>query len=81
MSESDLLATINQLVDDEHKLRAKTAAGEIAPEVEQRRLAELETTLDQCWDLLRRRRAQIDSGQPAADAHVQSADQVEGYLQ
>ncbi|HEU5028985.1 MAG TPA: DUF2630 family protein, partial [Spirillospora sp.] len=38
---------------------------------------------DQCWDLLRRRRARIDAGADPgdADAHVRPPDEVEGYLQ
>ncbi len=81
MSDQDILATIAQLVEDEHALRAKTEAGELDPATEQRRLAELETTLDQCWDLLRQRRARVDAGQSPDDAQVQAASQVEGYLQ
>ncbi|MBJ8344118.1 DUF2630 family protein [Antrihabitans sp. YC2-6] len=81
MTERDLLAQIKDLVDSEHELRAKTAAGELDPESEQRQLAQLETLLDQCWDLLRQRRARIDANLSPDDATVQSAVQVEGYLQ
>lgn len=81
MTEQDLLDRIKQLVADEHALRAKTESGELDPATEQQRLAELEVTLDQCWDLLRQRRARKEFGAPADDAQVNSPRQVEGYLQ
>ena len=80
-AENDLFARIQELVDSEHELRAKTEAGEIDPETERRRLTELEATLDQCWDLLRQRRARIDAGQSPDEASVNPKSQVEGYLQ
>ncbi|GGW59752.1 DUF2630 family protein [Streptomyces galilaeus] len=42
-------------------------------------LRELESALDQCWDLLRRRRAKSEFGENPDDARVRSASQVEGY--
>ncbi|AQA21453.1 hypothetical protein BTZ20_4747 [Rhodococcus sp. MTM3W5.2] len=81
MSEQDILASIRRLVDTEHQLRAKTEAGELDPEQEQKQLAAIEETLDQCWDLLRQRRARIDAGLPPDEVPVSPAGQVEGYLQ
>ncbi|MBJ8340582.1 MULTISPECIES: DUF2630 family protein [Antrihabitans] len=81
MSEQDILARIKDLVAAEHDLRSQTAAGKLDPETEHKQLAQLETLLDQCWDLLRQRRARIDAGQSPDDATVQSVVQVEGYLQ
>ncbi len=81
MTEQDILARIKQLVDDEHSLRSKATSGEVDPVTERQRLAELEVMLDQCWDLLRQRRARIDSGTSPDDAQVNSPRQVEGYLQ
>lgn len=81
MTEQDILGRIKQLVDDEHSLRAKVTAGEVDPVTERQRLAELEVMLDQCWDLLRQRRARIDAGGSPDDAQVNSPRQVEGYLQ
>ena len=80
-AENDIFARIKQLVDTEHELRAKTEAGEIDPATERRRLDELEATLDQCWDLLRQRRARSDAGRSPDDASVNPKSQVEGYLQ
>ncbi|WP_054816276.1 DUF2630 family protein [Nocardia arizonensis] len=81
MTEQDILARIKQLVDDEHALRSKATSGEVDPVTERQRLAELEVMLDQCWDLLRQRRARIDAGSSPEDAQVSSPRQVEGYLQ
>jgi hypothetical protein len=44
-------------------------------------LRELEVALDQCWDLLRQRRARIEAGQNPDEAHVRPANEVEGYRQ
>jgi hypothetical protein len=45
------------------------------------RLAELETTLDQCWDLLRQRRAKREFGRRESDTAVRDVGTVEGYRQ
>ncbi|WP_194815961.1 DUF2630 family protein [Nocardia sp. XZ_19_385] len=81
MTEQDVLARIKQLVDAEHELRAKAAAHEVDPVTERKQLAELEVLLDQCWDLLRHRRARIDAGGSPDDAQINTVGQVEGYLQ
>ena len=36
--------------------------------------------LDQCWDLLRQRRALRETGGDPGEAEVRPADEVEGYL-
>lgn len=81
MTEQDILARIKQLVDAEHELRAKAEAHEVDPVTERQRLAELEVLLDQCWDLLRQRRARIDAGASPDEAQINPPRQVEGYLQ
>lgn len=37
--------------------------------------------LDQCWDLLRQRRARIDAGESPDAAEVRPVGEVEGYRQ
>ncbi|MEV6430962.1 DUF2630 family protein [Nocardia sp. NPDC051463] len=81
MTEQDILARIKNLVDREHDLRSRATAGEVDPVTERQQLAELEVMLDQAWDLLRHRRARLDQGGSPDDAQVNSARQVEGYLQ
>jgi hypothetical protein len=81
MSEHDIYSKIEQLVATEHKLRSQTEAGDIDPSDEKAQLASIERALDQCWDLLRQRRARLDAGQNPDDAEVNSVEQVEHYLQ
>lgn len=81
MSEHDIYSKIEQLVATEHKLREQNAAGEIDPTDEKAQLASIEHALDQCWDLLRQRRARHDAGQNPEDATANSVEQVEHYLQ
>ena len=72
-------AQISDLVNQEHELRTKLQEHEIAPDEERARLHDLEVQLDQCWDLLRQRRAKREYDQPASDAEVRSADTMEHY--
>ncbi|GAA5043639.1 DUF2630 family protein [Nocardia callitridis] len=81
MTEHDVLTRIQDLVDQEHRLREQTTNGQLDPQTERQRLAEIEVLLDQAWDLLRQRRARLDSGEPAEAAQSNPAAQVEGYLQ
>ncbi|WP_030165901.1 DUF2630 family protein [Spirillospora albida] len=82
MDEKDILDRIQVVVDEEQRLRDLHRQGGLGRADEQRRLHELEVELDQCWDLLRRRRAKRDAGQdPEEVSEVRPAEQVEGYLQ
>ncbi|MFF4256886.1 DUF2630 family protein [Streptomyces sp. NPDC001663] len=76
-----ILARITEMVEDERKLRASLASGEIDSGTEQQRLGQLERELDQCWDLLRQRRAKTEFGENPDEAQVRSSSQVEGYLE
>jgi len=71
---------IKQLVSEEKQLRAKLLHGEIDPSEEQQRLGAVETELDQCWDLLRQRRALRETGGDPQQAQLRPPDEVEGYL-
>jgi len=81
MDDKTVLSRIDELVDEEHKLRQQVLRGEIASDQERARLQELEVALDQCWDLLRRRRAARNNGQDPDAVQAHSAGEVEGYLQ
>ncbi|MBF6172696.1 DUF2630 family protein [Nocardia blacklockiae] len=81
MTDQDILSRIKDLVDREHQLRSKAESGALDPEQERAQLADLEVMLDQCWDLLRQRRARADRGEDPDEAQSNSAKQVEGYLQ
>lgn len=78
MDDRQVIARIDELVAEEHALRAR--AGGLGAE-ERERLAELERGLDQCWDLLRQRRAREDAGTNPDDAKARPTGQVESYLQ
>jgi hypothetical protein len=81
MDEKDILEQIQSLVDREHQLRAEGEAGEIPQSEEQSQLRRLEEALDQCWDLLRQRRARREYGQNPDDAAARPVEEVEKYLQ
>ncbi|MEV0675481.1 DUF2630 family protein [Actinosynnema sp. NPDC050436] len=81
MTDSEIHERISSLVAEEHELRQRVTAGDLDPQQEQARLRELEVTLDQCWDLLRQRRARSDAGQDPDDAHLRPPGEVEGYRQ
>jgi hypothetical protein len=80
MDQEQILARITSMVDDERKLRDALASGQIDSTTEHERLGELERELDQCWDLLRRRRAKTEFGENPDEAQAQPISQVEGYL-
>ena len=81
MDDKTVLARINGLVNEEHKLRQQVGRGEINTTEEHARLKELEEALDQCWDLLRRRRAARGVGNDPDAEQAHSTGEVEGYLQ
>ena len=80
VEERDLLGRIRELVDAEHTLRKQLGRGELTTDEEQAQLIALEQQLDQCWDLLRQRRARAAAGQDPDEAQVRSVGEVEGYL-
>jgi Protein of unknown function (DUF2630) len=81
MDDKEILGHIGDLIQTEHELRAKLAAGDLSSEAEREQLASAEAALDQCWDLLRQRRARREYGQDPEGAQVRPVGQVEGYRQ
>ncbi len=53
--------TIEQLVTEEHELWERESAGN-ATDADRQRLHDVKVSLDQCWDLLRQRRALREAG-------------------
>ncbi|RJQ85244.1 DUF2630 family protein [Amycolatopsis panacis] len=80
MTEDGILNRIDELIAEEHALRAR-AAGTGLSAVDRDRLTALEQRLDQCWDLLRRRRARTEFAEDPDETEVRSVAQVEGYRQ
>lgn len=76
----EILDRIRALVEEEKTLRDQRAANQIEGEDERSRLSAIEVELDQCWDLLRQRRALRDAGKDQSDAEVRPASEVEGYI-
>jgi len=81
MEDQQIHLRIAGLIDEEHRLREAVSRHELDSVDEQRRLAELEENLDQCWDLLRQRRAHRDAGEDPDLAEPRPVDVVEDYEQ
>jgi hypothetical protein len=80
MNDRDILQHIEQLVNEEHTLLQR--AEEIGlDEAEHARMKELEVNLDQCWDLLRQRRARRAAGLNPDEAKVRDPAIVEHFQQ
>jgi hypothetical protein len=80
MDDSQIHGSIEQLVAEEHELWEREAAG-AATDDDRQRLRELKVSLDQCWDLLRQRRALREAGRDPDDADVRRPEVVERYEQ
>lgn len=82
MDDRTILDRISALVDEEHRLRGRAAeAGASMTDDERSHLRELEKSLDQCWDLLRRRRAARQADTDPQTTGVRDPAQIERYLQ
>jgi len=80
MDDADIVQRIQELTEQEHALeRAHVGQGLSPAELEQLHAAEV--ALDQCWDLLRQRRARRNAGQDPDEAAVRPEGVVEHYEQ
>ena len=75
MDDAEILTFIQKLVDEEHALRSEGEG------VDRERLDSIEKMLDQCWDLLRQRRARREFGDDPNAAATRDPGTVEGYQQ
>jgi hypothetical protein len=80
MADEQVHGQIEELVAEEHELWQREARG-VASEDDRLRLEAVKVSLDQCWDLLRQRRARRDAGQDPDAAAVRPEGVVEGYQQ
>jgi Protein of unknown function (DUF2630) len=80
MEDEGIHDRIEQLVAEEHELYERGAEGGLT-ETEHRRLESIEIGLDQCWDLLRQRRALREAGRNPDAARVRDPEVVERYEQ
>jgi hypothetical protein len=76
-TDESVLGRIRKLVDEEHTLYG----GEKLDDHGLARLETIRVELDQCWDLLRQRRALREFGKDPDQAHVRPAKVVENYEQ
>jgi hypothetical protein len=74
MSDKTILDHISSLVEEEHRLRNDAGKSD-----QDARLKHVAEQLDQCWDLLRQRRAKREFGEDPATAAVRDAGTVERY--
>ena len=75
-SEHQVLSHIEELVNEEHRLLSQG----ILADGEHDRLTRLQVELDQCWDLLRQRRALRETGGDPEQATLRPPDIVEKYV-
>jgi hypothetical protein len=79
-SDNEIITTIDELVAEEHKLRQQHEQDNLGP-ADAERLRHVEESLDQCWDLLRQRRARREYGFNPDEAATRDTGVVEGYRQ
>jgi hypothetical protein len=80
VDDAQVQARIEELVAEEHRLWDSESSGN-ASEADRQRLAQIKVGLDQCWDLLRQRRALEEFGMDADAAEPRSPGTVENYQQ
>ena len=74
--ESPVLKHIQQLVAEEHRLFDNGSLDA----TESGRLGAIQVELDQCWDLLRQRRALSETGRDVSEAQLRPSEVVEKYI-
>ena len=75
MSDKTILQHITELVEEEQRLRNDTRR--LGDHIE--RIRHIAQELDQCWDLLRQRRAKREFGEDPDTARPRDVDTVEKY--
>ena len=79
-TDQPVLTHIQELVKEEHQLYEQGERATLT-DTERQKLAKVQVELDQCWDLLRQRRALRGAGLDPGMAQVRSAQVVEKYEQ
>jgi hypothetical protein len=80
MDDTEILKHITEMVNEEHALMNQ-AEGVGLNDEQEARMKDLEVSLDQCWDLLRQRRARRNAGLNPDEAKVRDPNIVERYQQ
>jgi hypothetical protein len=79
VDDETVIRDINELAREEHELFEKESRG-TASAADRERLGRLQLMLDQCWDLLRQRRARREFGQDPDEARLRDEKTVKGYI-
>jgi hypothetical protein len=74
--DQSVLTHIQRLAAEEHGLFEK----ESLADEERKRLSDIQVQLDQCWDLLRQRRALRETGGDPSQAHVRPPEVIKKYI-
>ena len=80
MDDAKILSRINELAREEHELFERESHLNVS-DADRERLRQIQVTLDQCWDLLRQRRALREAGYNPESARVRDPEVVERYEQ
>ena len=80
MEDEQIHGNIEKLVAEEHELYERGVGGGLS-EAEHGRLESIKVSLDQCWDLLRQRRALREAGLRTGLGQVRDPEVVERYEQ
>jgi hypothetical protein len=80
VQDQPVLDHIETLVAEEHRLYEHGEHGTLE-EADRQRLSQVQVELDQCWDLLRQRRALRETGQDPDKARLRPPQTVEEYEQ
>lgn len=76
-TDASVLNRIQELASEEHRLYNQDSLSKD----DDQRLHEVQTQLDQCWDLLRQRQALRDAGKDSGQARMRPPEIVENYEQ
>jgi hypothetical protein len=79
-TDQPVLNHIQELVTEEHQLYEQGELGRLS-DTDRQKLAKVQVELDQCWDLLRQRRALRGAGLDPDMAQVRPPQVVEKYEQ
>ncbi|MEU0537182.1 MULTISPECIES: DUF2630 family protein [Amycolatopsis] len=80
MADGEILGRIDELIAEEHELRSRSVGVGLSGG-DKDRLTAVEQQLDQCWDLLRQRRAKAEFHENPDDAAARPVSEVESYRQ
>lgn len=79
MDDREILNAVSDMIAAEHAVRLDLQSGAVDEMTARATLSSLEASLDQCWDLLRQRRARVEFRQDPDAANVRSPEVVENY--